>query len=200
MSGYFKSDECRAMVLSPKLPPFFSCSDHFLMTDELLRFQDAVACCSSCIRNCSSFGISEVECSHGRTKLHAVNPKVPTITTETGDSYTKDPGKFLVTNELGVAPFSLINALSELKKKDHSVSELATREFTFTQAEVIRVTFSGTSCLLVQHKFTDVKIDFLQVLNLLRAALVSREALTLACLVLANQTKETASSLPLSTK
>ncbi|RCV35196.1 hypothetical protein SETIT_7G221100v2, partial [Setaria italica] len=135
MSGYFKSDECRAMVLSPKLPPFFSCSDHFLMTDELLRFQDAVACCSSCIRNCSSFGISEVECSHGRTKLHAVNPKVPTITTETGDSYTKDPGKFLVTNELGVAPFSLINALSELKKKDHSVSELATREFTFTQAE-----------------------------------------------------------------
>ncbi|TKW06296.2 hypothetical protein SEVIR_7G232701v4 [Setaria viridis] len=173
MSGYFKSDECRAMVLSPKLPPFFSCSDHFLMTDELLRFQDAVACCSSCIRNCSSFGISEVECSHGRTKLHAVNPKVPTITTETGDSYTKDPGKFLVTNELGVAPFSLINALSELKKKDHSVSELATREFTFTQPEV---------------------------LNLLRAALVSREALTLACLVLANQTKETASSLPLSTK
>jgi hypothetical protein len=82
-----------------------------------------------------------MKCSHGKTKLLAVNPKVPTITTKTGGSYAKGPGKFLVTNELGVAPFSLINALSELKKKGHSVSELTTTEFTSTQVEVIRVTF-----------------------------------------------------------
>lgn len=31
MSGYFKSDECRDMVLSPDLAPFFSCGNHFLV-------------------------------------------------------------------------------------------------------------------------------------------------------------------------
>nr|CAB3488122.1 unnamed protein product [Digitaria exilis] len=77
------------------------------------------------------------------------------MTTETGGGYAKGPGKFLVTNELIVVPFSLINSLNALKKKEHPVSKLAATEFTFTQVEV---------------------------LNLLRAALVSRDVLTLACL------------------
>lgn len=77
----------------------------------------------------------------------AVNPKVPTMTTETGGGYAKGPGKFLVTNELGVVPFSLMNALHELKGKELSISKLETKEFTFTQVEVIRVTFFLSSFL-----------------------------------------------------
>ncbi|CAL5025666.1 unnamed protein product [Urochloa decumbens] len=155
MNGYIKSDKCRDTILSPKLPPFFSCSNNFLMTDELLPVKGSTACCTPCIRDCSPLDVFDMKCTHGETKLLAVNPKVPTMTTETGGGYAKaGPSKFLVTNELGMAPLSLINAFVELKKKEQSVSNLVTTEFTFTQVEV---------------------------LNLLRAALVSREALTLAC-------------------
>ncbi|CAL5030264.1 unnamed protein product [Urochloa decumbens] len=154
MADYIKSDECRDMILDPKLPPFFSCSNPLLQSDEVPPIVSSVACCAPCIRDCSPFMLQNMKCSHDITKLLAVNPKVPTMTTDTGGGYAKKgPGKFLVTNELGVAPFSLISALIELKKQ-HSVSNLVTTEFTFTQVEV---------------------------LNLLRAALVSREALTLAC-------------------
>ncbi|CAM0147651.1 unnamed protein product [Urochloa decumbens] len=155
MNGYIKSGKCRDMILSPKLPPFFSCSNNFLMTDELLPVKGSTACCTPCIRDCSPLDVFDMKCTHGETKLLAVNPKVPTMTTETGGGYAKaGPSKFLVTNELGMAPLSLINAFVELKRKEQSVSNLVTTEFTFTQVEV---------------------------LNLLRVALVSREALTLAC-------------------
>jgi len=145
MTDYIKSDVCRDMVLSPKLPPFFSCNNHFLMTDEQLPVKGSMGCCTPCIRDCSLVDIFTMKCSHGNTNLLAVNPKVPTMTTETGGGYAKGPGKFLVTNELRVVPFSLINAFSELKKKEHSVSQLATTEFAFTKVEVIRVTHSATS-------------------------------------------------------
>ncbi|OEL23144.1 hypothetical protein BAE44_0015838 [Dichanthelium oligosanthes] len=150
MTDYIKSDECRDMVLYPELPPFFSCSSPLLQSDEVTPIVSSVACCSPCIRNCSPFSPQKMKCSHGNTKVLAVNPKVPTMTTETSGSYAKGPGKFLVTNELGVAPFSLVNALHELKKKEHSVSNLATTEFTFTQVEVITVTFSATAMFAPQ--------------------------------------------------
>ncbi|KAF8670206.1 hypothetical protein HU200_050736 [Digitaria exilis] len=156
MSGCFKSDGCRGMVLSPYLPPFFSCGNHVLMIDELPPVKGSVPCCPSCIRNCSSFSLSEMKCSHAKTKVLAVNPKVPTMTTETGGGYAKGPGKFLVTNELIVVPFSLINSLNALKKKEHPVSKLAATEFTFTQVEVIRVTFSATSCLPSKSNSRDI--------------------------------------------
>ena len=73
-----------------------------------------------------------MKCSHDNTKLLAVNPKVPTLTTEIGGGYAKGPGKFLVTYGLGVVPFSLTNALHELKGKELSVSKLETTEVTFT--------------------------------------------------------------------
>ncbi|KAJ1272570.1 hypothetical protein BS78_06G212600, partial [Paspalum vaginatum] len=135
LSDYIKSDECRDTVLSPKLPPFFSCSNQFLRTTELLPREASFAFCSSCIRDYGHFNISQMKCSHGNTKVLAVNPKVPTMTTETGGGYAKGPGKLLVTNELGVSPFSLISAFGELKNNEHPVSKLATRKFTFTQAE-----------------------------------------------------------------
>jgi hypothetical protein len=182
MKGYMKSDGCEYVLLYPVLPPFFGYSNPLLRSYELPSIASSVACCSPCIRDdCSPFSFTKMKCSHGKTKLLAVNPKVPTITTKTGGSYAKGPGKFLVTNELGVAPFSLINALSELKKKGHSVSELTTTEFTFTQVEVIRVTFLQLN-VYTANLLTSKLIFFLQVLNLLRTALVSREALTLAFL------------------
>ncbi|TVU15917.1 hypothetical protein EJB05_39460, partial [Eragrostis curvula] len=154
LSDCIKSDQCRNMLLFPRLAPFFS-SDYFLRCDEVLPIVSSVTCCSPCIRNCTPFVLKEMKCSHGKTKLLAVNPKFPTTTTEAGGGYAKGPGKFLVTNELGVVPFSLINSFRALKEKEHSVSNLVTKEFTFTEAEV---------------------------LNLLKAALVSREALSLVCL------------------
>jgi hypothetical protein len=81
-----------------------------------------------------------MKCDHGTTTLLAVNPKVPTVTTEIGGGYAKGPGKFLVTDGLGIAPFSLINVLNELKAKELSVSNLVTTEVTFTQVKVTRLT------------------------------------------------------------
>jgi hypothetical protein len=147
LNGCIKSDKSRDMVISPRLPPFFTCSNPLLPSDEVPPTVSSVACCSPCIRNCITFVAEEMKCSHSHTKLLAVNPKVPTMTTETGGGYAKGPGKFLVTNELGVAPFSVMNALHELKGKELSVSKLETTEFTFTQVEVIRLNFFLASCL-----------------------------------------------------
>jgi hypothetical protein len=73
-----------------------------------------------------------MKCSHGKTKVLAVNPKVPIMTTQTGGGFAKGPCKFLVTD----VPFSLICCLRAMKVKEHSVSKLETTEFTFTGAEV----------------------------------------------------------------
>jgi hypothetical protein len=79
-----------------------------------------------------------MKCSHGNTEALAVNPKVPTVTTGTGGGFAKGPCKFLVTDELGVVPFSLISSLRAIKVKEHPISKLETTEFTFTEAEVRR--------------------------------------------------------------
>ncbi|KAG0527266.1 hypothetical protein BDA96_06G219000, partial [Sorghum bicolor] len=155
LNDCISSYESQYMVVCPWLPAFFSCSNSLLPSYEVAPAVSSVACCSPCIRNFSHLVLKEIKCSHGNTKMLAVNPKVPTMTTETGGGYAKGPGKFLVTNELGVVPFSLMNALHELKGKELSISKLETKEFTFTQVEA---------------------------LNLLRAALLSRDALTLAYL------------------
>lgn len=175
------SDEIRDMVVSPRLPPFFSCTNPLFPSDEKPPTVSSVACCPPCIRN-RSLVHAEMKCDHGTTKLLAVNPKVPTVTTEIGGGYAKGPGKFLVTDGLGIAPFSLINVLNELKAKELSVSNLVTTEVTFTQVKVTRLTTFFSSFMFTRHKSTCVTIVFSQALDLLRAALVSRNALTLACL------------------
>ncbi|OQU82236.1 hypothetical protein SORBI_3006G200400, partial [Sorghum bicolor] len=135
LNDCISSYESQYMVVCPWLPAFFSCSNSLLPSYEVAPAVSSVACCSPCIRNFSHLVLKEIKCSHGNTKMLAVNPKVPTMTTETGGGYAKGPGKFLVTNELGVVPFSLMNALHELKGKELSISKLETKEFTFTQVE-----------------------------------------------------------------
>ncbi|RLM75159.1 hypothetical protein C2845_PM15G20470 [Panicum miliaceum] len=107
MTDYIKSNDCQDMVLYHELPPFFSCSNPLLLqSDEEPPIVSSVACCSPCIRECSPLSFEKMKCSHGNTKLLAVNPKVPTMTTETGGGYAKGPGKFLVLNLLRAALLS----------------------------------------------------------------------------------------------
>jgi hypothetical protein len=112
LSGCIKSDQYRNVLLFPKVATFFS-STHFLGADEVLPTALSIPLCSLCIKNSNPFSDDVImKCSHDITEALAVNPKVPTMSTETGGGFAKGPCKFLVTDELGVVPFSLISSLS----------------------------------------------------------------------------------------
>nr|XP_010920193.1 uncharacterized protein LOC105044094 [Elaeis guineensis] len=122
---YIKSEDCNKILLSPKLAPFFGCSQNMLKIDEQLS-----------------------ERYHGYME---VNPKFPVGRTDTGGGYAKGPGKFLVMDGLRVAPVSLLSAVQDLNEKKVPINSLVEREIEFGEA---------------------------QALNLLKTALLSRNALS----------------------
>ncbi|XBI94561.1 hypothetical protein VPH35_031174 [Triticum aestivum] len=100
--------ECRILLLSPKLAPFFGCG-----TSKLLQ-------------------VEEQDPYNARTPDHpGCDPKSPNGGRDNGEGYVKqEPRKFMVTDDLHVLPLSLASTLqvvsgAKTQRKDHLEKEIA---------------------------------------------------------------------------
>lgn len=141
--------ERRSLLLTPNLAPFFGCSRNVLQADELKP--SLTFSCFSCRRIA---GGKKCGCTMPvNVTLHETNPKSPGNGSDnTAKAYVKGGLRnFLVTNDLHVSHFSLANTPQVMRAAKIPKEKLVEEEFA---------------------------LDKTQVLKLLRAAMLSRDALT----------------------
>ncbi|ONK68899.1 uncharacterized protein A4U43_C05F17200 [Asparagus officinalis] len=130
-----KSEECKTMLLGPKLAPFCGVKTQLLKIGELVsRVDSTSARCFTCYRN----GFS---CGHRLyiATLKELNPKFPNKMTEPGGGYAKGQCKFMVTDDLDVAlvsPFSTVRIINEFGV---SISNLVEEEVGIGETQALNL-------------------------------------------------------------
>ncbi|KAE8794797.1 hypothetical protein D1007_30334 [Hordeum vulgare] len=128
-AGCVKED-CRSLLLCPKLAPFFGCSSNVLQVEEL-----------------------PWRCHNSPRSLYEMNPKSPKRGDEASYGAYVNGGSinFMVTDDLHIVDFSLAKSLQAIRAAKIPKGKLVEKELT---------------------------LDKTQVLKLLRAAMVTRNALS----------------------
>ncbi|XXG89337.1 hypothetical protein AAC387_Pa12g1359 [Persea americana] len=137
-----RSEECKAMLLDPKLAPYFSCKNQLLQIVEQVPYQPTLFQCSSCsicVPYIKDYG--NWTCSHGANKiqLRTLNPKYPNAATEQGGTFMVGQAVFMVTDELIVKPLSSISGVSLLNRLNININDLEERFVTVGKAEALSI-------------------------------------------------------------
>lgn len=129
-----KSEQCKAMLLSPKLAPMFGCQKKLLIVDELVSMSPSIVGCYSCFR-------SHSKCSHGvgTTKFKELNPKSCSNGTEPGGGYAKGSYKFIVADDLQVVPLSLISTVHTINMLEVPIKNLVEMEVCIGETEALNL-------------------------------------------------------------
>ncbi|RWR83872.1 hypothetical protein CKAN_01264800 [Cinnamomum micranthum f. kanehirae] len=102
----FKYEEDKAMLLDPKLPPYFGTKN------QLLKIEEQVPCPMAFSRVMRSI------------RLSTMNQKFPDAVTELGGSFVAGPALFMVTDELVVKPLSPMLGVSFLSNFNIPASDI----------------------------------------------------------------------------
>ncbi|XBI94428.1 hypothetical protein VPH35_031065 [Triticum aestivum] len=145
---------CPTLLLTPKLAPFFGCSRNVLQTEEMSP-RSLTFSCFTCRAVKIPYGPSGCSCSYRMVMERTVtetNPKCQGIGSGTDMAYVKGGlRKFLVTSDLRVLDFTMTNTLQVMRAARIPKEKLVE---------------------------TDLTLDQTQVLKLLRATMLTRDALT----------------------
>uniref|UniRef100_R7W805 DUF674 family protein n=1 Tax=Aegilops tauschii TaxID=37682 RepID=R7W805_AEGTA len=110
--------ECKSLLLSPKLPPFFGCSSNVLQVEELYPR------------------------SHHSPPIYLseLNPKSPYRGRDTGyTSYVNvGPINFMVTDDLRIVDFSLARSLQAIRSAKIPNGELVEKELTLDKTQAVK--------------------------------------------------------------
>ncbi|XP_058094205.1 uncharacterized protein LOC131240152 [Magnolia sinica] len=159
LKDHMKSDQCKALLLDPKLPPYFGCKNQLLRISEVAPFQPLISYCHRCfvVGTAPDFG----KCPHGRetVQLRAMNPVHLDGKIKSG-GFVKGPTRFMVTDDLHVEPLSVIAGISIVNRFNLPMSDL-------------------------KEQFVNVGEE--EALNLLKASLLSQTALSDAFLTVENE-------------
>ncbi|XP_051229608.1 uncharacterized protein [Lolium perenne] len=110
--GGSAKQECQTILLSPKLPPYFGCSNNILQVEESVPRYLRI----------------------GQTLVSERNPK-----SSTDKAYIKGgPMKFMVTNDLHIHPFCLTNTLDFLRASKIPTGKLVQKELILNQTQVLK--------------------------------------------------------------
>ncbi|ONK63455.1 uncharacterized protein A4U43_C07F15330 [Asparagus officinalis] len=136
----FKSEECKNILIFPKLAPFFGYTGSMLEMDEIaLREPRDFSCrgCYACFWKNNNTDCTASECAHGvkRAYFRLLNPKSPEGSTESGGGYAK--GSFLVTTDLCVYQLSASSSIQIIKNLDISLSDLAMKRAVFGEIQTV---------------------------------------------------------------
>ncbi|ONK55782.1 uncharacterized protein A4U43_C10F930 [Asparagus officinalis] len=133
----FKSEECKNILISPKLAPFFGYTGSMLEMDEIAPRESSCRGCYVCCWRNDNTGCSVSECAHGvkQAYFRLLNPKSPEGSTEIGGGYAK--GKFLVTTDLCVSQLSASSSIQIIKNQDISLSDLVMKRATFGEIQAL---------------------------------------------------------------
>jgi len=135
---YFKSGDCKNMLLAPKLYPHFNCSN------QVLRIEANIpgTCNGRWCKTCWDAGTYAATCTKCQrqyidiAKLTEINPKLANSGTEIGGGYSKKLARFMVTDEMVVAPMSPVSGIDLIKELKVPIRSLVEKEVTLGEAEV----------------------------------------------------------------
>ncbi|CAO2043550.1 unnamed protein product [Urochloa humidicola] len=137
--------ECQSLLLSPKTAPFGSGAAKVLEVDELAPALD-VSGCFKCLKTC---GFANISRCHQRyycgdmvktTQLCELNPKAPKGGSGNGETYVKGGlMKFIVTGDLHIRPLSLSSTLQVLCDANVQIEEIEEREISLTKFQIMEI-------------------------------------------------------------
>lgn len=148
--GYLKSDNCKNMLLDPKLPPYYGCRHQFLSISEVPAGIIRTCACNKCEFPKGSSN----RCIHGMYfgTYSEINPKRKNYFGN-GKGYAKEMVKYMVTDEMQVTPLSPISGCHIIKKLMVPISSLEEAEAGVGEAEALNLLMA---CLLSPTALTDV--------------------------------------------
>ncbi|KAF6996981.1 hypothetical protein CFC21_013248 [Triticum aestivum] len=117
--------ECKSLLLSPKLPPFFGCSSNVLQVEELYP-----------------------RSHHSPSNyLSELNPKSPYRGRDTGYTSYVNLGSinFMVTDDLRIVDFSLARSLQAIRSAKIPNGELVEKELTLDKTQVLKLLRAATA-------------------------------------------------------
>ncbi|WMV32118.1 hypothetical protein MTR67_025503 [Solanum verrucosum] len=141
--NYIKSEECKNMLLSPKLFPYSGFDSHILeVEEEYLKYRYDDSGCIELVRNTNksegSSIVNEEEASD--LAINILDPKSPTGETIEGDEgYLKGPATFMIMDNLLVTPFSPTAIITQLNQMKVSTSDVEERTVTVGKDEALNL-------------------------------------------------------------
>eukprot|EP00268_Persea_americana_P066050 TRINITY_DN8915_c0_g1_i8.p1 TRINITY_DN8915_c0_g1~~TRINITY_DN8915_c0_g1_i8.p1 ORF type:complete len:197 (-),score=30.78 TRINITY_DN8915_c0_g1_i8:164-754(-) len=134
-----KSEECKALLLNPKLAPYFGSMDQLIRINELPG-QLTIFNCARCLSN--GFGITDGDsgtCSHGNNivQVEIINPKFRDVVAKLGGTFMDGPTTFMVTDELIVKPLSTISGISLFKQFNIPINDLEEQVVSVREEEAL---------------------------------------------------------------
>lgn len=136
--NYIKSEECKNMLLSPKLFPHSGFDSHILEVGEeypKYRYNDYGDI--EIVRNTNKSKGSSIGNEEEASDLAIIlDPKSPTGETIKGEGYLKGPATFMIMDNLLVTPFSPTSIITQLNQMKVSTSDVEERIVTVGKDEV----------------------------------------------------------------
>eukprot|EP00268_Persea_americana_P034019 TRINITY_DN3365_c0_g1_i6.p1 TRINITY_DN3365_c0_g1~~TRINITY_DN3365_c0_g1_i6.p1 ORF type:complete len:341 (-),score=51.75 TRINITY_DN3365_c0_g1_i6:651-1673(-) len=120
------SEGCRAMLLNPKLPPYFGTKNQLLEIEDQVPRKPKFVCCAT-FRGFAAFITSPRICCHSSRRdvqLSTTNPKLPGAVTELGGAFAAGQATFMEIDELAVKPLSTMSGISLLSKFNIPISDI----------------------------------------------------------------------------
>lgn len=153
-NNYMKTEDCKSMLLSPNLGSFHGCS-----SSQLLKTQE-MASNTRTVPGCYTTVYDRFLGSH-YVEMHVfkeMNPKSPNNGTEPGGGYVKGLGKFIVTDDIRIAPLSLITSVQMLNEFKIPFRGLLEREASMTLSQALNLLRAAVcSCTALTDVFVPEK-------------------------------------------
>ncbi|XP_055831716.1 uncharacterized protein LOC129900721 isoform X2 [Solanum dulcamara] len=139
--NYIKSEECKNMLLSPKLFPHSGFDSHILEVGEeypKYRYNDYGDI--EIVRNTNKSEGSSIGNEEEASDLAIIlDPKSPTGETIKGEGYLKGPATFMIMDNLRVTPFSPTSIITQLNQMEVSTSDLEEHIVTVGKDEALNL-------------------------------------------------------------
>lgn len=132
-----KHEEAQKMLLAPMLYPHYNYSNQLLRIEEKHARTCSIRGCETCWGGNSP--VSRVKCKHNMdvVELAEINPKLRSSGKGHGGGYARATARFMVTNEMVVAPLSPISGVDVIKELRVPIGFLVEKEVTLREAEVL---------------------------------------------------------------
>ncbi|CAL5030268.1 unnamed protein product [Urochloa decumbens] len=140
-------EDCRSLLLFPKLAPFFGSSINPLQVEESDRKR--ASCIIGCLKCFKDGGGYKCTCAHNDAMCATItlmNPKSPSGGNASNRAYIKGGLRnFIVTNDLRVLHFSLANTLQVMRSAMIPKEKLVEKDLTLDKAQVLKLLSAATA-------------------------------------------------------
>ncbi|MCD7463264.1 hypothetical protein HAX54_050231 [Datura stramonium] len=139
--NYIKSEECKNMLLSPKLFPHSGFDSHILQVGEHYpKYRYDGFGSLEIVRSTNKSEGSSIENEEEARDLAIIlDPKSPTGKTIKGEGYLKGPATFMILDNLLVTPFSPTSIITQLNQMKVSTSDVEERTVIVGKDEALNL-------------------------------------------------------------